>query len=274
VKKPPPGKRPLKTLERVLSKAGLGSRTEARKWIGAGRVKVNGKLIQTPDHWVDLGRDKVTLDDQPVKAREKIYLLLYKPTGYITTFKDPDGRPTVYDLIQDAGRWVVPVGRLDQDTSGLLLLSSDTRFAERVTNPDYKVPKTYLVKASTLLSDQQLQQLREGVVLSDGPTAPAQVKRVRDSAKYSFIEITIHEGRNRQVRRMLEAIGSKVLKLVRTAIGGLHIGDLSIGRYRELTPAEVTLLGAANPSGSTHSAKLPRGRSRWRPEQDKASRSS
>jgi len=242
VKKPGPGKRPLKTLERVLSKAGLGSRTEARKWIAAGRVKVNGKLIQTPDHWVDLGRDKVTLDDLPVQARKKIYLLLYKPTGYITTFKDPEGRPTVYDLIQGTGRWVVPVGRLDQDTSGLLLLSSDTQFAERVTNPDYKIPKTYLVKASTLLGDQQLQQLRNGVMLSDGPTAPAQVKRVRDSAKYSFIEITIHEGRNRQVRRMIEAIGSKVLKLVRIAIGSLRIGDLPIGQYRELTPAELAQL--------------------------------
>jgi 23S rRNA pseudouridine2605 synthase len=242
VKKPPPGNRPLKTLERVLSKAGLGSRTEARKWIGAGRVKVNGKLIQTPDHWVDLVRDKVTLDNHLVKASEQIYLLLYKPTGYITTFKDPEGRPTVYDLIQDAGRWVVPVGRLDQDTSGLLLLTSDTRFAERVTNPDYKVPKTYLVKASTLLNDQQLQQLRDGVQLSDGPTQPARVKRVRDSAKYSFIEITLQEGRNRQVRRMLEAIESKVLKLVRTEIGSLRIGDLPIGSYRELTPAEVALL--------------------------------
>jgi len=242
VKKPAPGKRPLKTLERVLSKAGLGSRTEARKWIGAGRVKVNGKLIQTPDHWVDLARDKVTLDNQLVEAAEKIYLLLYKPTGYITTFKDPEGRPTVYDLIQDAGRWVVPVGRLDLDTSGLLLLTSDTRFAEQVTNPDFKVPKTYLVKASTLLSEEQLQKLRDGVVLSDGPTQPAQVKRVRDAAKYSFIEVTLHEGRNRQVRRMMEAIGSKVLKLVRTEIGGLRIGDLPIGHYRELTPAEVTLL--------------------------------
>jgi 23S rRNA pseudouridine2605 synthase len=262
VRKPPPGKRPLKTpletqlktplktLDRVLSKAGLGSRTDARKWIGAGRVKVNGKLIQTPDHWVDLARDKVTLDDRPVKAAEKIYLLLYKPTGYITTFKDPEGRPTVYALIQDAGRWVVPVGRLDQDTSGLLLLTSDTRFAERVTNPDYKVPKTYLVKASTLLSDEQLQQLRHGVVLNDGPTQPAQVKRVRDSAKYSFIEITLHEGRNRQVRRMIEAIGSKVLKLVRVQIGDLRIGDLPIGHYRELTPAEVTLLFQGTGSGT------------------------
>ncbi len=242
MKKPPPGKRPLKTLERVLSKAGLGSRTDARKWIGAGRVKVNGKLIQTPDHWVDLARDKVSLDDKAVQAGEKIYLLLYKPTGYLTTFKDPEGRPTVYDLIQDAGRWVVPVGRLDLDTSGLLLLTSDTRFAERVTNPDYKVAKTYLVKSSTLLSEEQLQQLRSGVVLNDGATQPAQVQRVRDSTKYSFIEVTIHEGRNRQVRRMLEAIGSKVLKLVRTGIGDLRIGELPIGHYRELTPAEVALL--------------------------------
>jgi 23S rRNA pseudouridine2605 synthase len=242
VKKPPPGQRPLKTLERVLSKAGLGSRTEARKWIGAGRVKVNGKLIQTPDHWVDLGRDKVTLDNNLVKASERIYLLLYKPTGYITTFKDPEGRPTVYDLIQDAGRWVVPVGRLDQDTSGLLLLTSDTRFAERITNPDYKVHKTYLVKASTLLSDEQLRQLRDGVALSDGHTQPARVKRVRDSGEYSFIEITLHEGRNRQVRRMLEAVGSKVLELSRIEIGGLRIGDLPIGSYRELTPAEVASL--------------------------------
>ena len=240
--KPPPGKRPLKTLDRVLSKAGLGSRTDARKWIGAGRVKVNGRLIQTPDHWVDLERDSVTLDDRPIRPGEKIYLLLYKPKGYITTYKDPGGRPTVYDLIQDAGQWVVTVGRLDQDSSGLLLLTNDTRFAERVTNPEYKVPKTYLVKASTLLSDDQLDQLRRGVVLSDGPTQPATVKRVRDSSRCSFVEITIREGRNRQVRRMIEAIGSKVLKLVRTGIGVLTIGDLPIGKYRELTPAEVRSL--------------------------------
>jgi len=235
-------KRPLKTLDRVLSKAGLGSRTDARQWIGAGRVKVNGKLVQSPDRWVDLARDKVTLDDRPVQAAEKIYLLLYKPTGYITTFKDPEGRPTIYDLIPDAGRWVIPVGRLDLDSSGLLLLTSDTQFAERISNPDYKVPKTYLVKTSTLLSEGQLRQLRDGVLLSDGITQPAQVQRVRDSAKYSFLEITLREGRNRQVRRMIEAIGSKVLKLVRIQIGGLRIGDLPIGRYRELTGEEVASL--------------------------------
>jgi pseudouridine synthase len=242
VKPPPPGNRPLKTLERVLSKAGLGSRTDARKWIGTGRVRVNGKLIQTPDHWVDLERDAVTLDDKPIRARKKIYLLLYKPTGYLTTYKDPEGRPTVYDLIRDAGEWMVPVGRLDQDSSGLLLLTNDTRLVESVGNPERKVPKTYLVKASTLVSDPQLEQLRGGVMLADGPTRPAVVKRVRDSAKYSFFEITIHEGRNRQVRRMVEAIGSKVLKLVRTGIGELRIGDLPIGKHRELTAAEVRAL--------------------------------
>lgn len=239
MKTPPPGNRPLKTLERVLSKAGLGSRTEARKWIGTGRVRVNGKLVQTPDHWVDLERDAVTLDDKPIRARQKIYLLLYKPTGYLTTYKDPQGRPTVYDLIRDAGEWVVPVGRLDQDSSGLLLLTNDTQLVESVGNPEHKVPKTYLVKASTLVSDSQLEQLRGGVMLADGPTRPAVVTRLRDSDKYSFFEITIYEGRNRQVRRMVEAIGSKVLKLVRTGIGGLRIGDLPIGKHRELTAGEV-----------------------------------
>jgi 23S rRNA pseudouridine2605 synthase len=251
-----PGKRPLKTLERVLSKAGLGSRTEARRWIGAGRVKVNGKLVQTPDRWVDLERDQVTLDGKPVRAPKKIYLLLYKPTGYITTFKDPEHRPTVYDLIQDAGQWVVPVGRLDQDSSGLLLLTNDTRFAERMTNPDYKVPKTYLVKASALLSDEQLEQLRRGVLLSDGPTQPATVKRVRDSAKYTFLEITISEGRNRQVRRMIEAAGAKVLKLVRTEIGGLRIGDLTIGKYRHLTSDEVRMLQGRRPHAGRSSVAV------------------
>jgi 23S rRNA pseudouridine2605 synthase len=232
----------LKTLERVLSKAGLGSRTDARKWIGAGRIRVNGKLIQTPDHWVDLERDQVMLDGKPVRAGRKIYLLLYKPKGFITSYKDPEGRPTVYDLIKSVGQWVVPVGRLDQDTSGLLLLTNDTHFAELVTNPDHKIPKTYLVKTSTPLSDDQLEQLRKGVTLKDGPTQPAVVQHVRDSGKYTFLEITIREGRNRQVRRMIEAIGSKVLKLVRTEIGGLRIGDLPIGTYRELSPAEVKLL--------------------------------
>jgi 23S rRNA pseudouridine2605 synthase len=232
-------KRPLKTLERVISKAGLGSRTEARRWIAAGRVCVNGRKVQTPDYWVDFARDRVTLDAKPVHAGKKIYLLLYKPKGYLTAYKDPEGRPTVYDLTSAVDQWVFPVGRLDLDSSGLLILTNDSQFAERLTNPEHKAPKTYQVKASTLLTDDQLDLLRRGVTLSDGPTRPAVVKRLRDAAKYTFLEITLTEGRNRQVRRMLEAVGSKVLKLVRTAIGPVRIGDLPIGKHRVLTEEEV-----------------------------------
>jgi pseudouridine synthase len=235
-------KRPLKTLERVLSKAGLGSRSEARGWIGGGRVRVNGRVERNPDCWVDLERDKVSFDGKPVRSQGRIYILLYKPTGYVTTHKDPDGRATVYDLIRDSGAWVVPVGRLDLETSGLLILTNDTQFAERLTNPAYKVRKTYQVKAAGLLSDGQLERLRQGVELSDGPTRPAEVTRLRDTGRHTHLEMTITEGRNRQVRRMLEAVDSKVLKLVRTAIGPIRIGDLAIGKWRKLTAEELSAL--------------------------------
>jgi len=234
--------RTLKTLDRVLSKAGLGSRTEARKWIGAGRVRVNGKVIQTPDHWVDPGKDEVTLDGKAVRAAEKVYLLLYKPKGFLTTYKDPDGRPTVYALIEDLGRHVVPVGRLDLDTSGLLILTNDTLFAERIMNPEFKIPKTYLVKAAGLLGEEQVERLRNGVELEDGWTRPAVVTRLRDRENSTFLEMVITEGRNRQVRRMLEAVGSKVRKLVRTAIGPVRIGKLEIGKWRVLEREEVNAL--------------------------------
>jgi len=191
-----------KTLDRVISQAGAGSRTEARKWIGAGRVAVDGKKIQTPDAWVDPQHQRVTLDGKPLRAAKKTYLLLYKPKGYVTTYKDPDGRPTVYDLLKDIPEKVFSAGRLDLDSSGLLIFTNDGEFADRITSPGSHVPKTYLVKASTLFTDDQLDQLRRGVTLADGPTRPAQVERIRDSGRYTFFEITITEGRNRQVRRM------------------------------------------------------------------------
>ena len=234
--------RPLKTLERVLSKAGAGSRVDARGWIRAGRVTVNGQVVRDPDSWIDMGRDRVRLDGKPLQARERIYLLLYKPTGYLTTYRDPHGRPTVYDLIADLGTFVSPVGRLDLDTSGLLLMTNDNQLAERVTNPASHVPKTYLVKASMRLTDEQLQQLRDGVELTDGPTRRARVRRVRDSEKYTHLEITLTEGRNRQVRRMIEALGATVLKLVRVKIGSISIGVLQIGKWRLLTEREVRTL--------------------------------
>ena len=246
--------RPLKTLERVLSKAGVGSRVDARRLVGEGRVQVNGRVVRDPDHWVDMARDRVQLDGKPLTPRDRIYLLLYKPTGYITTYRDPQKRPTVYDLIADVGTFLSPVGRLDLDTSGLLLMTNDNQFAERVTNPDSHVPKTYLVKASTLLSDEQLQQLRDGIELSDGPTRPARVTRIRDSAKYTHFELTLTEGRNRQVRRMVEALGATVLKLVRVRIGPVRIGALPIGTWRLLTDAEVRALKGSDGGGRRRSA--------------------
>jgi len=230
--------RPIKTLERVLSKAGIGSRTEARKWIGEGRVRVNGRVVRDPDQWIDLKRDRVAFDGKLLGKTERVYLLFYKPKGYLTTYRDPQGRATIYDLLPKQDRYLFPVGRLDLDTSGLLILTNDTAFAERLTNPDYKVPKTYLVKASKALTDAQLDQLRNGVNLRDGATRPAIVKRL---AANKF-EITITEGRNRQVRRMVELFGAKVLKLVRVAIGRIRIGDLRIGGLRELTRNEIKVL--------------------------------
>ncbi len=231
-----------KTLERVISKAGLGSRTEARSWIHAGRVTVNGRVTQNPDQWIDFEHDRVRFDGRPLEAAERLYILLYKPTGYLTTYKDPEGRPTVYDLLQDIDTFVSPVGRLDLDTSGLLILTNDNQAAEHLTNPDHGVAKTYLVKCASVLDDAALERLRSGVELADGPTRPAMVARVRDSERYSHIEITIHEGRNRQVRRMIDAVGSKVLKLVRTRIGPLAIGELKIGKWRPLTAEEIQAL--------------------------------
>jgi pseudouridine synthase len=245
-----PGKRPLKTLERVFSKRGAGSRSEARSWIAAGRVRVNGKIVRDADHWIDLSHDRVTFDGKPLANAAKAYILLYKPKGYLTTRRDPEGRPTVYDLIAGAGQWLSPVGRLDLDTSGLLILTNDTEFADRIMSPEFKVPKTYQVKASTILTDEQLEQLRRGVELSDGLTRRAEVTRVRDSGRYTHLAITITEGRNRQVRRMIEAIGSKVLKLVRIAIGDVVIGGLEIGKWRKLETEEIASLNRAGAARS------------------------
>ena len=256
--------RPIKTLERVFSKAGLGSRTDARSWIGGGRVRVNGQVIRNPDHWVDLARDRVTLDGKPLRAPAKSYVVLYKPKGYITSYGDPEGRPTVYDLVGDARTWLSPVGRLDLDTTGLLLMTNDTEFAERITNPEHKVPKTYQLKAATLLTEEQIEQLRQGVTLSDGPTRPAVVTRLRDGPRHTFLEMTISEGRNRQVRRMIEAVGSKVLKLVRTAVGPVRLGDLRIGTWRALTDEEIRALGGRPAPSANKSGSAPRAHTRSR----------
>lgn len=224
-------------------------------------MKVNGRVVENPDQWIDFDRDRILFDNKPLAPKKPVYILLYKPAGYITTFRDPEGRPTVYDLISDVDTFVAPVGRLDQDTSGLLILTNDTQFAERLTNPDHSIAKTYLVKCADLISDEAIGRLRDGIELSDGMTRPAIAKRVRDSGKYSHIEIRITEGRNRQVRRMIEAIGSKALKLVRTGIGPIEIAGMKIGAWRHLTAAEVMRLsGSPTRTGKSDRAADLRGR--------------
>jgi pseudouridine synthase len=184
----------------------------------------------------------VRLDGKPVVTRARAYLLLHKPTGYVTTYRDPEGRPTVYDLIKDVGTFVSPVGRLDRDTSGLLLMTNDTELAEHVTNPMSHVPKTYHVTASARLSDDDLQALREGVTLSDGRTRPARVRRLHDTSRRTSLEIPLTEGRNRQVRRMVGAVGARVLALSRVKIGSIALGSLPVGQWRTLTRTEVIAL--------------------------------
>jgi pseudouridine synthase len=231
------------TLDRVLSRLGLASRTAARQAILAGRLKVNGRVVRNPDLWVRPDHDSLHLDGQRLKPARKTYLLLYKPKGVITSHGDPGGRKTVYEYLGDIGKWVSPVGRLDKDTSGLLLLTNDTEFADHVTDPDSKVPKTYLVKTSGILGEETVTKLSAGVEMKRGDTAtPISVRRVEDRGKYTWLEVVLTEGKNREVRRMIEAVGFKVLKLVRTGIGPLTLTGLEIGKVRELTPGEVAAL--------------------------------
>jgi pseudouridine synthase len=268
-------KRGRHELERLLSKAGHCSRLQARALIAAGRVSVNGVVILDPLAWFD-ARDAIVVDgkalaglargraDTGAKAGSggvaRRVLALHKPRGYVTTRSDPEGRPTVYDLVEGCGAWVVPVGRLDLDTSGLLLLTNDTVLADRVTSPASHVPKTYAVVARPALTEEGLAALARGLVLHDGPTRPAVVEIVAQGRTATRFSITITEGRNRQVRRMVKAAGSRVERLERRAIGPIELGGLARGAWRDLEPRELAELEAAIGRGAPVVGKRPRGR--------------
>jgi len=233
------------TLDRVLSRFGLASRTEARDKILSGQVKVNGCMVRDPDRWTDPRADIIHIGGKRLRQARKVYLLFYKPKGVITSHGDPDGRKTVYDCLGREVPWVTPVGRLDKDTSGLLLLTNDTDFANYITDPASQVPKTYLVKANMLVSDEVLAQLAGGIELKrDDWARPQSVRRVEDRGKYSWLEIVLTEGKNREVRRLLEAVGLATLKLVRTRIGPCTMEGLQVGKWRDLLPSERSLFYA------------------------------
>lgn len=238
----PPATRGLKMKERLqklIAAAGMASRRQAERWISAGRVTVNGRVAALGDQ-ADPERDRIAVDGRPLRSeQQKITLMLNKPVGYVTTARDPQGRKVVMELVRDVPVRLFPVGRLDINTEGLLLLTNDGKLAARLSHPRHQVAKTYLVRIRGRLTDDERRRLEQGLVLEDGPTAPARVEKVRSSGSHTWLEMTITEGRHRQVRRMCEAVGHPVSRLKRIRVGFLNLGELRSGQYRMLTSAEV-----------------------------------
>jgi 23S rRNA pseudouridine2605 synthase len=250
---------------KVRAHAGVASRRAAEQLVFAGRVTVGGDVVRDPARDVGEG-DVVAVDGRGVSLeRRHVVYALNKPAGYVSTAKDPQGRPTVVSLIDSRER-LYPVGRLDADTTGLLLLTNDGELAHRLTHPSFEVPRVYRVQVRNApIREPALRRLREGVLLDDGKTAPAAVRRLTPDR----LEIVLHEGRKRQVRRMCEAVGHRVAALERIAFGPLRLGDLPLGRHRLLKAAEVELLrraaeappragGAGHPRGGPAAGAKPR----------------
>ena len=230
-------------LQKILANAGVASRREAESFITLGRVAVNGIVVTELGTKADPAKDLITFDGKPVTVEEgRVCILLYKPAGYMTTLKDPEGRPVVTNLLKNVPERVYPVGRLDYNTEGLLLLTNDGDLANRLMHPRHEVDKGYLVRVRGQVAPEQLRQLADGVLLDDGMTAPAQAALAKESENNSWISLTIHEGRFRQVRRMCEAVGLSVVRLKRSRYGFLEIGTMKPGDFRMLTPAEVEQL--------------------------------
>jgi 23S rRNA pseudouridine2605 synthase len=252
---PPDGGHEGERLQKILARAGIGSRRVCEDLIDAGRVTVNGSVARLGDR-ADPEHDEIAVDGVPVGTREGLVVyLLNKPAGVITTAADTHGRPKVVDLVPERPR-VVPVGRLDADTEGLLLLTNDGTLTHRITHPSFGVEKEYLAEVEGRPSRGALRRLREGVELDDGMTAPAQASLLAPS----MIRLVIHEGRNRQVRRMCEAVGHPVTRLVRTRIGPLRDHHLAPGEWRELTQDEVRALERSVGEGRGRPERPPRRR--------------
>jgi 23S rRNA pseudouridine2605 synthase len=241
----------MERLQKVIAHAGVASRRKAEELIIEGKVKVNGKVVKELGTKVT-DSDKVEVEGIPLEKEKKVYYLFYKPRGVISAVTDDKDRKVVTDFLPEVKERVYPIGRLDYDTSGLLLLTNDGDFANLLMHPRYEINKTYVAKVQGIPSKMSLKQLERGIQLEDGKTAPAKVKLISiDKQKQkSIIELTIHEGRNRQVRRMFEAIGHPVQKLRREKFAFLTLTSLNAGESRELSPHEVKQLRAMAESGS------------------------
>lgn len=227
-------------LQKIIAKMGIASRRAAEELIIEGRVTVNGQTAIIGMK-ADSSKDHIKVNGKLLtKPEPKIYLMMNKPVGVITTLAETEERPTIRDFIRKVKYRVFPVGRLDYDSEGLLLLTNDGDFAQSILHPSKKIPKTYHVKIKGILAEDAIEKLKNGIRLNDGLTAPAKVKKLKKSEENSWIEITIYEGRKRQIRRMIERIGHSVIKLKRVKINGIEIGGLEPGAIRYLTPEEVT----------------------------------
>lgn len=230
-------------LQKIIAGTGLASRRKAEELIASGRVTVNGKVVTELGTKVDPERDHVKVDGKHLtNVQPFVYLMLNKPKNVMSTLDDPGGRTTVKDFLHGVSVRVFPVGRLDFDSEGLMLLTNNGDLAQALLHPRYHVPKTYLIKVKGVLTDDEIGALQQGVKLEDGMTSPATVKKVKKAAANSWVEITIHEGRKHQVKRMLEAVGHPVIKLTRVKMGPLTLGGLTSGEFRFLTDREANAL--------------------------------
>ncbi len=229
------------SLARALSKMGYCSRTKAQPLIEGGHVRVNGLPFRDGEARVDLGRDQIEVDGRPLTSAKRIYLMLNKPRGLVTTASDERGRKTVYDCLAKAGLpWLSPVGRLDKASEGLLLFTNDTRWAEKVLAPETHLEKTYHVQVNRLVDGDLRQQMINGVTTEEGDLLKAKrLSLLRRGSRHCWLEIILDEGKNRHIRRLLSALGVNVLRLVRVAIGPVQLGDLTKGEYRLLTEKEL-----------------------------------
>ncbi|MEW6584142.1 MAG: pseudouridine synthase [Nitrospirota bacterium] len=228
-----------KRLQKILSEMGIASRRKAEDLILEGRITVNGRL-GTLGAKADPQKDHIKLDGKLlIRPEPKVYIMLNKPRGVVTTLYDPEGRQTVKDFLKNVKYRVYPVGRLDYDSEGLLLLTNDGDFAHDMLHPSKKISKTYFVKVKGEPEDNKIEKLRKGIKLVEGMTAPAKIKRLRSTENNMWYEMTIYEGRKRQIRRMFQDVGHPVLKLKRIKIDGLSLGDLKPGAYRFLTAEEI-----------------------------------
>ena len=230
-------------LNKIIAMAGIVSRRRADELISSGLVAVNGRVERSLGSKAFWGVDSITIDGQAIPDPPKrVYLMLNKPFGYVSTLRDPEGRPIVRDLIKDIKERLYPVGRLDFDSQGLLILTNDGQLSYRLMHPRYHMPRTYKATLEGGISDATVERLTKGITLEDGPTSPAHVEVLQRGQRKSVIRITIFEGRSREVRRMFDAVGHTALKLIRIGYGSLHLGDLKVGKYRHLKNSEVKTL--------------------------------